>query len=610
MAAVLLLAATGVCADTRAGAPLLPCGTGEPAAESCTSSRHEIKEAKTAFERGLKLQHKGQMAAALQEFEKAARLTPRNLDYVTARELTRQQLVYETVERGNRALLEKQPVVALAAFRSALELDPKNTFAQQRMRDAAAEWAPKTAAVLQVSTAAGELHLEPSAVRADIHYQGSSEGLLQQVGRAFGITVIFDESVVSRDVRFDITNVDFRTAIGAACDVTHTFWTPLTKTQILIALDNPENHRKFDRLAARTFYIPGATTPTDLTTLVNVLRSVFEIKFVTPQPRTGTITVRAPQNVLDAATQFLENLDESRPQVMLDVKIYEVSHSLVRQMGMTLPNQFQLFNIPAAAVAALTALNGTNLQDLINQLISSGGINQANSTALSALLAQLQGQQNSVFSQPLATFGNGSTLMGLSLGTAGIQLSRNESWVKSLEHATLRGSQGKETTFRMGSRYPVVNTTFAPIYNSAAISQVLQNNSYQSAFPSFTYEDLGLTLKATPTIYKNQDVGLRLEMQLRTLLSQSLNGVPVIGNRQYTGSINLRDGEPAVVAGLLSRSEQRSMGGIPGLGAVPGLNQIMTSNNKQVDNDEILIVVTPHLVSAPHSQNTVVWLER
>src|SRR5207253_4853463 len=111
---------------------------------------------------------------------------------------------------------------------------------------------------------------------------------------------------------------------------------------------------------------------------------------------------------------FIESLDSSRPEVVLDVKVYEISRTLTRNLGLQLPTQFQMFNIPASA---LTALGGQNIQDLINQLVASGGINQANTTAISALLAQLQNQQNSIFSQPLATFGNGTTLFGVTLGS-------------------------------------------------------------------------------------------------------------------------------------------------------------------------------------------------
>ncbi len=101
-----------------------------------------------------------------------------------------------------------------------------------------------------------------------------------------------------------------------------------------------------------------------------------------------------------------------------------------------------------------------------------------------------------------------------------------------------------------------------------------------------------------------------LEVQFRTLTGQSLNGVPVISNREYKGSINLMDGEPAVVAGSVTHNEQRNLSGIPGLGSVPGVNQIMTSNSKQFDEDELLIVITPRVVNRAENQNTEVWVRK
>jgi Flp pilus assembly secretin CpaC len=246
----------------------------------------------------------------------------------------------------------------------------------------------------------------------------------------------------------------------------------------------------------------------------------------------------------------------------------------------------------------------------VNQLIAGGGINQAGSQAISALLAQLGGQANSIFSQPLATFGGGLTFSGLSLGTASAQLSLNESDIKNLEHATLRVAQGNEANFRVGSRYPILNASFAPIFNTPQISQVLQNNSFTPAFPSFNYEDLGLTLKAKPSVNGTSDVTLNLEMQIRSLGTASLNGVPVISNREYKGAISLRNGEPAVVAGEISRTETRSLNGIPGLGQVPGLNRITATNATETDDTELLILITPHVVAEPAGTTTEVWLSR
>lgn len=598
-------------AESTAGqlpAAVVPCPENAPGGAACQPTKSELKEAKKAFDKALKLQKNRRLDEAFPQFETAARLAPKNAEYITAREMARQQLVYNHMELGNRDMLQSRTVEAIAEFHNALTLDPDNSFAQQRLQDVVTSWAPRIHERPRVLQNAGELFVYPSPNKNDFHYRGDSRALLTQVAASYGIKASFDDSVPSRPVTFDVTGVDFYTAMDLACAVTKTFWTPLQAKQVLLALDSPENHRLFDRMVMRTFFIPGSDTPQQLTDIMNVLRNVFDIRYIIPQPQNQTLVVRAPQASVDAATKLLESLDDSRPQVMLDVHVYQISHMVMRDMGLHIPNQFTLFNIPAGALAAL---GGQNIQDLINQLISSGGINQTNSQSLSALLAQLQNQQNSLFSQPVATFGNGLTLMGLTLGTLSAQFSLNDNSASSLEHAMLRVSQGNSTTFRMGTRYPILNASFAPVFNTPAIAGVIANNSFQSPFPSFSYEDLGLTLKAKPTINDGDVVSLDMEMQFRTLLGQSVNGIPVIANREYKGVISLLNGQPAVVAGSLTHNEQRSLSGIPGLGAVPGLNQIMASNSKEIDDDELLIVVTPHIVSNPnHDQDTEVWLRR
>jgi type II secretory pathway component GspD/PulD (secretin) len=409
-------------------------------------------------------------------------------------------------------------------------------------------------------------------------------------------------------VRFHVDDVGFYQAMRLAGAVTKTFWAPLQEKQILVAGDSTENHRFYDRMGLRTFYVPDAGTQQQLQDLVNVLRTVFEIKYVSSDVAKSTITVRAPQNVLNPATQFLEGLGSSHPEVMLDVRIYEVSHTLTSNIGLQLPNQWKLFNIPAAALG-VTLAGGQSIQQLINQLIASGGINQANSTAISALLAQLSGgNNNSIFSQPVATFGGGQTLMGLTLGTLGATLSRSESQLRSLQHVTVRAAQGKDATVNLGSRYPIINASFAPIFNTPAISQVLANNSFVAPVPSFTYEDLGITLKVKPVVHGDTDVSMNIELKVRSLTGASANGVPVIGNREYTGSINVKNDEGAVVAGQITSTEQRSLGGLSGIGQIPILKNLTASNTKENDEDEMLVVITPHIVSMAETQDQEIWM--
>jgi general secretion pathway protein D len=589
----------------------LPCTQSSATGSSCNPSKEDLKKAGTAFSKALKFEKEKHTEEAYREFDTAARLVPRNVDYLTALAVTRQELVSQYLKKGDEDLQKGLQVEAQAQFRSALALDPENAFAEQRLQDSLAEWAPATNRSVSVVQAAPELHVIPGAERHAFHFRGDSHQLLTDVASAFGITAEVEESVQSRRVHFDLDDTDFYTAMKAASDVTGTFWSPLAEKQILVAKDTPENRRLYERMAMRTFVVSSATTPQELQEVTNVLRLIFEVRFVQQENQSNTLVVRAPVATLDAATEFFENFDKSRPQVMLDVKVYEIDHQLTRALGLHIPDTFNLFNIPAAALAAaVAALGGQSTQSLINQLISGGGINQANSQAIQGLLSQLQGQQSSIFSQPLATFGGGLTFMGVSLDMLAAQLSLNESWVRLLDHAILRAGQGKDTSFRLGQRYPIINASFAPIFNTAAIAQVLGNGSFQAPIPSFTYEDLGLDIKAKPVISSNYNVDLQLDMQLRNLAGQSLNGVPVIANREYKGSISLLNGEPAVVASSVTVSEMLSMTGIPGLGSIPILNKIATTNSKTTEQDELLIVITPQIVSLEPGQSAEVWLSK
>jgi Flp pilus assembly secretin CpaC len=500
---------------------------------------------------------------------------------------------------------------AAAEFRAALDLDPDNHFAQERLRDATEQLAPSVPPTPPAPwSESEEIRLDPTDDVATFHFSGDVKTLFTQLAAAYKINVQFDTSEASvqqRQVRFNVDNVDFFTALNLACRVSKTMWTPLGSHQMLVVADSMENHKQFDRMSLRRFILPPHSTPQEATDLLNAMRQVLELQKVSSGQTSNTVEVRGPRQSIDACARMLEQFSNSRPQVMIDVHVYQISHMLTRNIGLHIPNTFNLYNIPAAALAGL---GGQNIQNLINQLIASGGINQAGSTSLAGLLSQLTGQQSSIFSQPLATFGGGLTFFGLSLDQLSAQLSLNESWVRTLDDVSLRAGQATDATLHLGQKYPILNASYAPIYNSPQISQVLGNQTYIPPIPSVSYEDLGLNLKATPTVHGDGSVSLKLELQVRSLTGQSTNGVPVISNREYKGSVNLSDGEPAFVAGEISDNDVRSMSGIPGLGYVPGLNKAMVSNTWQEDYDELLIAITPHVVSNDDRNSTEFWLSQ
>jgi len=605
LAATLAMPAFGD-SGNDSSAPPISCGNGVPGGINCLVSKKELKQARNAFREGMKLQDHQRLEEAFTQFNTASRLAPQNMQFLTARELVKAQLIFDHIQRGNLLLLEDARAHAGAEFRAALELDAANEFARERLAEATRELAPALPRALPVGLAdSGEIHLEPKGDRATFHYSGDVRGLFTELSAAYGVASQFDDSMQTRQVRFNVDDVDFFTALKLACQVSKSMWAALDAHQMLIAAENVENHRQFDRMSLRTLILPPHSTPQEATDLVATMRTIFDLRFVNSGQTSDTVELRGPQPVLEACSKLLGQLSNERPQVMLDIRVYQINHQLTRNIGVHIPNTFNMFNIPAVA---LVGLAGQNIGDLINQLIASGGINQAGGTALSGLLAQLGGQQNSIFSQPLATFGGGLTFSGVSLDRLAAALSLNESWVRSLENMTMRASQGNDATFHLGEKYPILNASYAPIYNSPQISAVLGNQSYIPPFPSVSYEDLGLNLKAKPTIHGDGSVSLQLELQVRSLTGQSNNGVPVISNREYKGSINLKDGEPAVVAGEVSRSDTRSMSGIPGLGFLPLLNQAMVNNTKQEETDELMIIITPHVLANFSRTTPEIWL--
>ncbi len=591
--------------DDPAALPLISCGNGIPGGVNCVASKYELKEARKDFARGLKLQERQQLEQALAQFGEAARLAPRNLRFLTARELVKAQLVFNHVERGNILLLQGARGQAAAEFRAALELDVTNQSAQERLAEATRppRRAPVIPAVQVVD--AGEIHLEPRNDVATFHYAGDLRGLFTELAVAYGVTVQFDESVQNRQMVFNVDNVDFFTALRLACQISKTMWAALEPHQLLIADDKPDLHKQLDRMSLQTFILPPHSTPQEASELVNAMRTLFDLRFISSGQTSGTVEIRAPGHILEACDKLLAQLDNEHPEVSFDVSIFQINHQLMRDIGLHVPNNFNLYNIPAVALAGL---GGQNINQLINQLISSGGINQAGGTALSGLLAQLQGQGNSIFSQPLTTFGGGLTLEGLSLDQLTTSLSVNESWVRSLEHLIMRANQGSDATFHLGERYPIQNASYAPISNSPQIAQVLGNQTYVPPFPSVSYEDLGLNVKAKPIVHGDNDVSVTLELQVRSLTGESSNGIPVISNREFQGSINLKDGEPAVVAGQISLTDMLAMTGIPGFGFLPLLNNVMVTNSKQVEYDELLIVITPHVLANFKRSTPEIWL--
>jgi hypothetical protein len=121
--------------------------------------------------------------------------------------------------------------------------------------------------------------------------------------------------------------------------------------------------------------------------------------------------------------------------------------------------------------------------------------------------------------------------------------------------------------------------------------------SLQTPYPGSEYLDLGVKVKATPSLHQNNEVTLQLEFEIRALSGSSVNGIPIITNRTVAQTVRLKENEPSMIAGLLDREETKSLSGIPGFARLPGVGYAFGQRTTSMTETELLIVVTPRRMS-------------
>lgn len=564
-----------------------PC-SGKSAKE-CGVSKSDFKKARETFDLGRRLKDTSPLEA-LSAFDQAVGLVPRDEQFVSAREALVQQLVREHIQQGKRVLSQKDAAAATIEFRKALELDPGNKDASQGLLEAAQAQAMTRPAYRDPEWEQQEIFLRPKTGSQSLHLSADAEAAYRTIGAAFGIEVIFDSSAPSSSVRLSLDQVTFEQAMNAVALVTRTFWTPVSPTKVLVAADSANKRNELERWLMRIFYLPETSSPQELTDIATLLRTLFEFRSVTQSSIDSTITVRGPTQMVLAATRFLQTFRAERPQVILDFDVYDINSQMLRDIGIALPSQFTIFSFPQST---LTVIATPDIQQAISQGIASGSINQTNGTTIPALISQVQ-QQNSLttfFQNSLITFGGGKTLMGIQVPPLTASFSKNESRATSLSKVTMRGAQGKATTFRVGTRFPVITASYTGGAPTGGVSL--------GTSPITTFEDLGITIKATPTVHKD-DVTLDLDMEMSSLGAALFNGIPAISQRSYKGVITVKNDEPAIVAVSVSRSELESVQGIPGVRNLPLLGSLTNNRSTQLEQDELLVIITPHSLAASH----------
>lgn len=580
--------------------------TGAVSPQRNTKSPTHAKEnerAEQAFIEGARSLDRNDRDAAERQFALAASLAPNNPDYTLAVTSIRQGRVTDLIHQAGKARIDGNAVQADALLEQARKIDPENPLLTQHPNPKEPVESTRTNSwIVDGPRLAGPMELKPAAGLKSFHIHATLAEAIRQVAAAYGLKVLLDSTVPQQQVKFDIEDVTYGQAARILSQMGTVFIVPLTPDSFFVAVDNQESRSKYEHQVQETIYAAGLTNE-QLAELGNMIRSVFEIKQVTIQNSFNTLVVRAPADTLRALNLTLHDLLEGNSEVMIDLKLYSVDKTSTQNIGVTLPSQAGAFSI-ASEARSLIAAN----QTLINQAIAQGLV-PAGTSDLEVILALIKAGliTSPLLTGLLATVGGGLSSAGIySTTNSTLNFALNSSDTRALDEIQLRVGDRQSATFRAGSKYPITQSTYSTssaASNSALSGATVNGVSVASLLASATtattpqiqYEDLGLTLKATPTIQKSGLISLHLDLKIESLAGGTVNNIPILSNSAFTSDITVADGTTAFLVSNMTKSQAAAVQGVPGLSDLPGF-QSTPDLMKTVDVGELLMVLTPHLV--------------
>jgi len=498
-------------------------------------------EASKLYKEGRKAEKAGQAARAYLLYSEAAALEPDNKRY-WSRSLALQ----------SRAALDSKatPLTAQAGDSSDASLGA----------DASPE--PDEAA-LPAATALdlAEAHkpLPPAKLNAlpalkDFKLRANAKTLFETVARAYGLDCVFDGDYKATDtIRFEMDHADYREALHALEAVTGTFLVPISDRLFLVVKDTAQKRKEEEPFAAVMIPLPEPTTQQDLTAMVTAVQQACGITKVAWDSHANTVVLRDSVSKVLAAQQLFKDLLYPRAQVMVEMDFVEVTKSDELNYGLPLPSSFPLASF------------STFMQN-VPQLAQN----------ISGMLR----------------FGGGAALIGIGIANLNLVASLTHADSKLLLHASARSVDGQPATIKVGEKYPIMTAGYFGPSNFSGPGAYMPP-------PSFTFEDLGLSLKATPHVHGTEDVTLDVEAEFKVLGGTSNNGIPIISNRSLKSTLSLKMGEWAVVAGLIDDEEARSIAGIAGLAGIPVIGPLTSNTTHNTSTDRVLIMLRPTLLTRP-----------
>ncbi len=514
--------------------------------------RARERAADLRYLQGTKLYDEGNYAAALAEFQAGLGIDPTQGRFEQLVERSRRlRDARQAFQEGRDFEKANKFKDANRLFNRALELEPGNS-----------EYRTALARVLGMRKSRldrFELNLK-SARPITLKFRDARlKDVFAIVTRLSGINFIFDEGVKDQPVTVYLEDATFQQTLDLLTNMFKLGRKVANESTVIIYPKTPEKTKQYEDMTLRTFHLNYL----EAKKAINLVRTLLQVRKIYVNEEANSIVVRDSPDVVDVVEKILDASDVPDAELVLDVEVLEVGDSDARTLGLLLSDysvQMGAFNsagkpMKSTLSTTTTSSSGTTDDSPVSQLI------KIFSTSGYGAYATV----------PTATYNFGKTL------------ARSE----VLSNPKIRVKNREKAKFTVGKRIPITTS----------------NTTNETVSVNVQYIDVGVKLNAEPTILRNNEIVIKLGLEVsQDTDRQTVGGednattVVTIATRNLETVLSLKDGETSVIGGLIERNDSTGKNKIFLLSDIPLLGELLTNTDSSNRKSELVLAITPRLV--------------
>ena len=364
--------------------------------------------------------------------------------------------------------------------------------------------------------------------------------ILELIAKRTGLNFIYDRDVAG-DLRTTVfvRNTPVEDVLRFVLVTNQLDRRVLNENTLLVYPNTPQKTLQYKELVVRSFYLQNA----DARQTANLVRSLVRTRDLFVDEKLNLLVVRDTPEAVRIVEKLIAAHDLPEPEVMLEVEVLEVGQSQLLNLGIQWPSSVALSLVGAAGVPGqVTGREFQNLNGTLTRIT-------VNDPLIALQLREAAGRTN------------------------------------VLANPRIRVKNREKARIHIGDRVPVITTT------AGATGFVSE---------SVNYLDVGLKLEVEPQVYLEDDVGIRVGLEVSNISQQitSTSGTVAyqLGTRNAATVLRLRDGETQVLAGLINDEDRRNAVQVPGLSRLPLIGRLFASHNDTANKTEIVLLITPRVL--------------